>query len=364
MPAKLVFHTGSFKSGSTAIQSALARKTYDCADCRILYPGTGPKEGVEKTRGQHGPLADALLPSNSQDRKKHNQFSRIAENMRDVGPDITVISAEKFEYVDPRALEASIRDYFPDFVDHLQIVFYVRPHAERLLSGYAERVKHGLFLGTVEEMHRKTRTLSRAHQRGFFYHPRLQQWRDVFGGRLTVRPMIRELLFQSDVVADFFQQILDDRPFSLAPTQAKNSSPTLEDLAVVRHFHQTAHSLGLSPRLQERFGLKLIQTLTSLDHPGGTKLVLHRSLAEDVRATYHEDAAALDRDFFTGRPMQDALQHALERAIPEPQEIDPTHHLDAGQMRQLTAWAQTSAGMLAKMAPPGGKPEAGPHTRS
>lgn len=351
MHPRLVFHTGSFKGGSTAIQSALASKSCDCAGCSILYPGISPKEGPEKTRGQHGSLADALLPSKTKRRRKHKQFSRVADHMRTIGADVTVISAEKFEYVDPRALEACIREYFPDFADHVRIVFYVRPHAERLISGYAERVKHGLFLGDLEELHRKTRTLNRPHQRGFFYHPRLRQWRDVFGSRLTVRPMIRDLLFRSDVVADFFQQILDDRPFSLAPAAAKNSSPTLEDLAVVRHFHLTARDLGLPPRLQERFGLKLAQALTSPAHPGGTRLALHRSLAEDVLATYHEDAAALDRDFFTDSPMQTALRRALEGAIPEPQAIDAARHLDAGQMRQVTAWARTSADMLSRSHP-------------
>lgn len=354
MPAKLVFHIGSFKSGSTAIQSALASKAYDCAGCRILYPGTGPKEGAEKTRGQHGPLADTLLPSKAQERKKHQQFSRIARHIETTGADIVVISAEKFEYAEPHALQAGIERYFPDLADRVQIVFYVRPHAERLLSGYAERVKHGLFLGSVEELHRKTRALSRADQRGFFYHPRLLQWRGVFGARLTVRPMIRDLLFQSDVVADFFQQILEDRPFSLAPAQVKNSSPTLEDLAVVRYFHQTARDLGLPHRQQERFGLKLTQALAGGGQSGGTKLALHRSLAEEVLATYGADAAALDQDFFSGRPMQDALQRTRDSAIPAPQPIDAAEFLDPGQMRQVAAWARTSTDMLTKMAAPAG----------
>ncbi len=57
--------------------------------------------------------------------------------------------------------------------------------------------------------------------------------------------------------------------------------------------------------------------------------------------------------------MQDALLRARDSAIPAAQPIEAAELLDPGQMRQVAAWARTSADMLTKMAAP-----AGPQSRS
>ncbi|MFY0312382.1 hypothetical protein ACFMBG_21075 [Leisingera sp. D0M16] len=346
MPAKLVFHTGSFKSGSTAIQSALAHKACKCSSLKIFYPGLGPKEGAEKRRGQHGPLADTLHPGQEAHGQRHARFSRVAAHIEAAGADVNVISAEKFEYVDPRALEQAVNEFLPGYRDALQIVFYVRPHAERLLSDYAERVKHGNFGGSLEDLHAHTKALSQLRQRSYFYHPRLMEWRAVFGERFTVRPMIRSQLFQADAVADFFNVILDGAPFELSTPPQSNRSPSLEDLAVVKAFHQSASARALPPRQRERTGVVLIRSLTALNSLPGTRLALHRSLAEDAARTYRADAEALDRDFFGGPLMQEALERAVDTAAAEPQPAEPAQVLDAAQMRQVSAWAETLAEIL------------------
>ena len=358
MARKLVFHIGSFKSGSTAIQATLASKSYDCPGITVLYPGMSAREGVEKTRGQHGRVANTLLPGGLKSGEENSRLSKISENMKAIEADITVISAEKFEWVNPEVLYARIREYFPDYLDHLQIIFYVRPHAERLLSGYAERVKHGLFLGSLEEFHRKTRELRRPGQRGFFYHPRLMKWREVFGDSLTVRPMIRAQLLQSDVVADFFDQILDGHPFSIEPAKASNTSPSVEDLSVVKYFHTVAKESDVPAAAHEKFGLKLLRALRKQGSSGGTKLALHEELAKEAIETYEEDAAALDRDFFSDRLMETALRDVLEKSVPHRMSVDAADILDRAAMRQVAAWARTSAESLAK-AKPGRQPKAG-----
>jgi len=348
MPPKLVIHAGSFKSGSTAIQFALAKKACRCSTASIFYPGLNRREGAEKIRGQHGSLAETLYPEKAARKQQEEMFTRVADNIRSAGADVNVISAEKFEHANPKALKSAIAQFLPDFQDRLQIIFYVRPHAERLLSGYAERVKHGLFHGSVEELHAQTRELTQPRQRGFFYHPRLQRWHETFGERLTVRPMVRSLLYRQDVVADFFQHILAEDAFSLPAPQQRNSSPALEDLAVVRAFHQAAIAAGADPRQQEKFGNTLIKTYTRLGSRGSTKLALHRSLAEDVAAVYQEDAAALDHSFFEGTPMQDALARAVEAAVAEAQTTNLAALLNPGELRQAMAWVETAADILSR----------------
>lgn len=340
MTTKLVLHIGGFKSGSTAIQSTLASHAYSSPGRRILYPGLSPQEGEEKTRGQHGPLAETLFPNKPDHAAQAERFARVAGHIDSAGADIAVISAEKFEFADPRLLAAAIGTHLPQLSDNLQILLYIRPHAERVLAEFAERVKHGFFQGSLEDLHAATRDLTGPRQRGFFYHPRLSLWRQVFGDRFTVRPMIRAQLEQADVVADFFRQILGDDDFTLQPPPRSNSSPSLEDLCAVRAFHRACGS-ATPGALQEKTGVRLIEALNArpaTDPP--TRLALHRALAEEIAATYAEDARALDRDFFAGDPMQAALAAAPGRAVDQPQVLDAAAHLAPDRLRLLDAWAE------------------------
>ncbi|SIT18300.1 hypothetical protein [Paracoccus saliphilus] len=346
MLKKLVFHIGSFKSGSTAIQSTLALKTYNCRGFDILYPGLGVHEGREKIRGQHGPLANTLFRQNPAYNKRDEHFSRIARNIETVDADVSIISAEKFEYADPRVLAEMINKHFGKFKDNLQIIIYLRPHAERVLAAFAERVKHGSFRGDMDDLHAQTKPLTGALQRGFYYYPRLNLWRDVFGDRLTVRPMVRSELRQADVVTDFFYQILDGAECSVTDVPSKNASPSLEDLVAVRAFHQACGKRKVTLR-QEQAGIRLVQSFAEFPERNATRLALHMNLVADITATYAEDAQAIDSAFFDGTPMQDALRQAGEKAVPHPQSLDATQHLDHQQFRLLMVWARAMAELTA-----------------
>lgn len=346
MPAKLVFHIGSFKSGSTAIQSTLATKSYS-SNIKIFYPGLGPKERAEKRRGQHGPLADTLRPNHPAASQRNTRFSRVAAHIDAAQANVNVISGEKFEFVNPKALEQAVLEFLPAYRETLQIIFYVRPHAERLLSEYAERTKHGQFNGNLDELHTHTQNLTKPHQRSFYYHPRLMKWRKVFGNQLIVRPMIRSELFRANVVADFFNIILEGAAFDLTTPPRNNRSPSLEDLAAIKAFHQSTAAPKMQGRERERVGNILIQSFADIDYTDSTRLALHKSLVEDIVHSYRADAEALDRDFFLGKPlMESALKHALDTAIETPQPSDPALILEATQLRQIAAWGETLATLL------------------
>ena len=78
-----------------------------------------------------------------------------------------------------------------------------------------------------------------------------------------------------------------------------------------------------------------------------TKLHLHRSLAEQIRAAYLEDARALDADFFDGRPlMEDALTEAVDSAPAEAQPLEPEAWFSAEEMRSLALYADFAASLL------------------
>lgn len=355
MAAELILHIGGFKTGSTSIQAALAKCNYTVPGKTILYPGVAEREGLAKSRGQHDRLARTLFPNQPVARHREARFAAVARRLRksDADTDYAVLSAEMFEYVNPQLLAAEIDRHFPEYRDRLRIIGYVRPHAERLVSGYAERVKHGFFLGSLEEFHQASSVKDKPHHWGFFYAQRFARWRACFGDAFQIRPMIRDRLFQQDVVADFFRIMLRSETFRLSGVAVRNTTPSLEDLMTVRLYHEACGHQGSPSKAQEVTGVSLIRELNERTAGHATKLVPSKVLAADIAEVYRADADALDRDFFEGTPMADALAAAVARANGDPlQTEDPRRCLAAGEIRLAEAWASVAA---AARTPPGKK---------
>ena len=186
---RVIFHLGDKKTGSTAIQTAIAAKAWTCDTVSLLYPGN--------ERINHIALAKSLhrRPGVKDTSRRH--FTDVADEIRKHNPDVAVISAEDFEDVDPEALADAVRAYMPEYAEGAQYIAYVRPHAERLASSYAERVKAGGIMETMDELY------ARFHNgRMLVYRPRFERWRMAFGAAFTLRPMIRDQLFRQDVVQE------------------------------------------------------------------------------------------------------------------------------------------------------------------
>ena len=142
---------------------------------------------------------------------------------------MAVISSEEFEDIDPVVLKAAVQTFMPEFADTARYIAYVRPHADRIASSFAERVKQGMFSGSLEDLHRQSSAGTR-----FKYVQRFQKWRKSCGDAFELRPLIRDVLYRNDVVADFLQFALQTEDFSLSGTPDSNQSLSLENLAIVR----------------------------------------------------------------------------------------------------------------------------------
>lgn len=100
MIKELVIHLGDRKTGSTSIQMALVSGGYKTDKATIVYPSTKNHRGLAKT------LSDK--PHFDQ-RAAH--FSRLYETFLQSDADLGIISAERFEVVDPQVLLQSIETY-------------------------------------------------------------------------------------------------------------------------------------------------------------------------------------------------------------------------------------------------------------
>lgn len=321
---RLLVHTGDCKTGSTSIQRVLVRNAWSAPGQSICFP----------TEADHNFIAHTLTRE-EQMPFREERFGDLRRAFEDSDAALGIMSSEHLEFVNPEVFRDALREFLPEFLDDLQIITYVRPHAERLLSGFAERSKVGNFDGSMAEFFdfcREVRLLN--------YADRLDHWKAVFGGQVTVRPMVRRALMGQDVVSDFFHQILPGVEVALKPLDkaASNSSLPLEWLVYVRAIHRHIRHLGGGefPDQQHNLGWYMGDLMHAQRGGVATKLRLHRTLAEAVQAEYAEDAARIDSDHLETPVMAARLATAVSDAVDQPQSLLATDHFsprDLGQMR-------------------------------
>lgn len=317
-PRKLLFHIGHHKTGTTTIQNAFARKEVSLVGDKILYPGNLAHNYL--TRHFKAYVQDGrLLPG----RPGQPGLETIAARLAQGDYDVAVISGEAFEDFDPaQARDVLDKVFLPHVTDHA-VICYVRPHAARILSSFAEQDKGGWLNGTPEDFFRKAETRGR-----FLYAPRMAAWAEAFGPQFHLRPLLRAELVGGSVLEDFIATGFGpDAQVEIASAGQANESLCLEDLVLLQVLH--GHLRGQPLALREALGWVLAEEfgLARRGKQAGTKLKLHRALAEAIRSAFREDAAAMDARFFAGRPLFQAdLDRAVDEALPTPQSFDPADH--------------------------------------
>jgi hypothetical protein len=335
-----VLHLGDHKTGSTSIQTALASGAVAAAGRSLCYPMGRPR------RWQHNHIVRALI-RRSRGADLPDPFPALAAEIAAAGADITILSAENFEFADPAAVRAALETHLPGHMAGLALVVYLRPHAERLVSTHAEQVKQGLFAGDLAAFHAEALADGR-----FRYAPRLARWRAVFGDRLTVRPMVRAALKDGDVVADFLDIACAGAAVTRPVQAVRNAKATVPDLALLAAVQAALAPLrGQGPGEAEpvrALGWRLARMLDAARVPGAAEPALHRPLAAAVAAAYAGDAAAVDRDFLGGAAvLAPQLAAAPDRAVAAAQSLALEDNFDAEALRVIRAWLPVLAAIFA-----------------
>lgn len=332
MTRSLILHLGDHKTGSTSIQAALAGQHFKSPKCKILFPM------LQKGRGQHNDVVRTLIrPKLAEQRIQ--KFTALGRRIRQADADVAVLSAENFEYVKPKVLRKTLEETMPDLLEGARLLVYVRPHADRLISSYAERIKQGLFMGSLSEFFEETKAAGE-----FFYADRLKRWANVFPGQLTVRPMLRGTLHNGDVVEDFFQFALQGKPFALNQRPVTNEKLCIEDLSILLELQKQVHHINgaaSAPREPVRsLGWRVGRMLAASREGTGTPLGLDADLAAQVQACYGEDARAMDDMFFDGTPLSDRLGAAVQQATSEARLVGIDHHFEPETAALIRAWLE------------------------
>lgn len=330
MIRNLVFHIGDPKNGSSSIQKAMQMRLCHCDTLTIV-----PQEELNASA-----LANSLIQKRSP-QKYDREFGRKRQWAQENDADLGLISAEFFSGAKPRALMRALEEYLPEHAGTARIVAYVRPHASRLLSSYAQRVKTGTYTGNLSSFVNQGRKLPKFH-----YFPRFEKWHKVFGDRFTLRPFVREEMLNGDVVADFFDVALQGAEFTLEPMRNANESLTLEEIAAMRLVQSVLIEQQVPDFLRLSIGGAIGRELGQAPTRSEKKLRLNRPSAQKVADLYMDDARKLDATFFAGNPMEQALTQAVETASPSFQWVSTDKHFSPEEMDRLRAFASEMARLV------------------
>jgi len=289
----VVFHLGDFKTGSTAIQTWLARH----GAARGLYLPVC-----------HTPLALAQSLGNTVLRGR--LFGDLARELARAKGEVAVISAEHFEYADPANLAAVLAMQLPQH--DCRLVAYVRPHPQALLSRYAESIKIGSFTGSLDAYLDWPQTLRQLH-----YAPRFARWRAAFGDRFVLRLYDRARFAGGDVLSDALGCFTGREVAEVLPGLGRvNPQPGTGDLAMLVALHRAIGPLPAGSAAQAaRWTLgRHLGRLIAQEGTADTPLALDRALAQRLHDRFGADADALDAAFFADAPLRAALDAARAAA--------------------------------------------------
>jgi len=324
MTRELVFHLGDHKTGSTSIQATLRSKNWTGGGVGISFP-------VRNL--YHAEISTALQPQvlpNVRERILKGLAERVSEQQEEV----CVISSESFEDVMPEAMQEALQIYFPAYAQSARFIAYVRPHADRIVSSFAELLKLGQQERSMDAYFQHVFEQGRFH-----YFPRFIQWRRVFGSQFELRPMIRSNLYQNCVVRDFMSFALNSTDFSLKAEPEANETVGVEDLAALGLLHRQLAGSKVSRHSVSAIGRNFGILLQSLARQSATKLAMDKALYERVAEAYRDDAEELDEAFFTGQPMTGALKAYGAKTVPAPQSLSAEDHFSADEIRMMQCWS-------------------------
>lgn len=340
MIKELIVHLGDTKTGSTSIQRALVQQAYEVKGTSICYPTGNHHIAMAKTLTRKHRLAE-----------RGKRFERVNTALQQSDADYGIVSAEHFQFVDPEVFADAIAEFWPGFEDQMRLVAYVRPHPDKLLSSFSERVKLGNATGSFETFLDKM-----SDSQGIDYLPRFQKWRAVFGDRFTLRPFVRQELHRQDAVADFFRFVLGHENFTVSDGISANTSLTVPQLALLREIHTVFHA-----RMKERGRKRTPQILEARGALGrttsewiresgldktGQKFKIPARFAARIQERYRADAEAIDREFFSGQPMSEALDAIDAKTTTKRQSLKARDHFSEDVVSSVQVFSSILSDML------------------
>lgn len=326
----LVLHIGDPKTGSSSIQQALFQRRVECASVSIDYPA--------KLNSVH--LANSIRRASHANELEYN-FRTTANWLDASDGDVAVLSAEQFSSIDPVDVDQVFSQYIPKHAQAMSVVAYARPHVSRFLSAYAQRVKVGSLQSDVETFFEESNG-----KRFLNYSRRFKKWRNLYGDRFVLRPMVRKELRDGDVVADFVGIVVKNAPFRILDVAAANTTLAVEALSGLKFLQMYLSSHDFPGGTLHAVGSQINRICGALKGAKGTKLQIGRDLYDRICETAHHDAEKLDRMFFGKSVMVKAMDDAAFETVDKTMETDARAYFSPQDLNKLTELGVVLAELL------------------
>lgn len=326
----LILHIGDPKTGSSSIQQALFQRRVECETVSIDYP---PKLNAIQ-------LANSIRREAKTD-EIESRFRAAADWLEALHADVAVLSAEQFASIDPVEVNAVFAKYMPKHAETMRVVAYARPHVSRFLSAYAQRVKVGSLQTDVE-----TFFVENTSKRFLNFSRRFTKWRNLYGDRFVLRPMVREELRDGDVVADFVGIVVQNAPFKLLDMAAANTTLPVEALSGLKFLQQHLESHDIQGAIRHAVGSQINRICGGLKGVRGTKLRIGRDLYDSICKIARSDAVNLDEVFFGKPVMVKAMDDAAFETADKTMETDAKVYFSPQELAKLTELSGALVGLL------------------
>lgn len=237
MSRRCILHIGPYKTGSSSLQATL--RTY-----RREFRQRGLFT-LEKAPPAHGYLRRYALDDDNVDnqRQMHRETTpeaigawraelqeNLAETVENMGDgDLLVLSDEGLSYPLNDAERKRMLDLVTPHFDQIQVVAYLRPQVERMVSAYSQALRNG---ATHENILRQGSAMEM-----YDYSEMLANWAETFGdNRIEPRIYQNDTLVDGDVVADFFA-IAKVEYKDLEPLHRRNPSLSADAQRLLRQLN-------------------------------------------------------------------------------------------------------------------------------
>lgn len=329
---RLVIHAGQIKTGSTSIQTALARGDLVVPGHTWAYPRL---PGFLDHVSLDPILRRAFREGKRRDRWVIDALSNLLALTR---AETVILSAEHFANLPPDVLAKAV-DRARRTFGTCEIVVYIRPHLGALTSLFVELIKQGSTQSTFDAF------AADAH-RQFIYVRKYTGWKKNLSPsvKVTLRPFVPSALIGGSTVTDFAATVFpgQDAQVDGGASDRKNAALGVRDLMRLKVWHRKFKAIGFDGSNQIAWPLADVVARGGAD--GGPKLRMHRTLADRMAEVYAKDAARFDAAWFGGTPyLAEALEREREAAIDAPMSVEPEDWLNPDEIAMLEAMAQMFA---------------------
>jgi hypothetical protein len=318
MAKRLILHIGAGKTGTSAIQAALARDRAILLANGVFYP-EGPTDNQaiagRVTSGNGNSIFRSIIGRDQlSPRALKKVEARFAALVAANNASVMLISQETAGIINPQIL-IKLRSVFARHFDQVQIIYYVRHLTDHAISSYGEKIKRG-----------KIHTPFRAFASD--YHSRfketIENYERVYG-QAAVQCVLYDNVRQ-DLYHDFLRRIGLAFEADLENSARVNRSLTGDESELVRRVNRMGLSRILIAKIVEEF-------LFSHKNPARSHLAISRASIAAIAQNNRDVIEFVNARLADGALLRAASDTIVERAGDTDESAPP--ELDAGMMLGL-----------------------------